>query len=328
MNKLGKLLKIITVGISVGAFALLVQIVANLNLSPDDSSALYGGILEEGYPSAGFLVSYRSDAVATCGYAPLNATLAITASHCVDDSNAIYVGLGKFTINNFQNLKVNKAIQKEGWVKDKKRIDDFAILKLADNNFFREFAQVASPIVGCNYRVVAYGRTQDPDEAALHPRKSAGVCVLSIADSIVTIQGRNSGICFGDSGSPIYYEGTNKVIGVIASIINPDAGDPCAYENTAIVVRADANRNLINENITTSSDSSANGIDIVDGTTIEVAEASVLEKVGLGKLENFDEVGKYSFILNAVIVGIVVIAIGIIFILLTPTKKYPPQTSI
>jgi V8-like Glu-specific endopeptidase len=292
--------------------------IINQNLSLDDSSALYGGELEKGYPSAGYLISYGANGgLKTCGFSVLNKNVAITASHCVDDSTDIYVGKGDFNLNPDKNIKIIKATQKEQWVANKDRSNDFAILNFEDNsNYFQVFAQIASPVEGCNYRVVAYGRTGNSDEDFTKPRKSAILCASDIKSTTFMVKGKDAGICFGDSGSPVYFNGSETVAGVVVSIVLEDPNDstPCKIGNTAIVVRADANQNLINENIESIAADLQN-IEVADGLTIQVADETLWDKIGLGSIP---ENQRLRYLLYVTSAGVVLL---LIVLLVTLTRK-------
>jgi hypothetical protein len=270
--------------------AILVIMIGNGNFAPTDSSALYGGSLESGYPSAGFLVSYADDKVKTCGFSVLGPNVAVTAAHCVDDTQIMYLGKGEFNFDHANQVRVIQARQKQGWVQQTAREDDIAILNFINGGYFTNFAEVSTPVEGCNYRVVAYGRTENPDETT-KPRKSAVFCVNAIFDKIVymTAQNANAGICFGDSGSPVYFNGTNSLMGVVASIVKPKDGeanaDPCQFGNTAIVVRADANESLIN-NTAKEFDPSSPAISLNNQLTIDVATGNQFNVLSFDGIRN------------------------------------------
>src|SRR5690606_17506046 len=122
------------------------------------------------------------------------------------------------------------------WVQNQERSSDFAILNFQNlNGYFTSFSNIASPREGCDMRVVAYGRTENPNEISIKPRKSAIVCASEIGRNTYVISGRGqeSGICFGDSGSPVYYNGTETLVGVVVSIILEDNNQqqPCGFGN-------------------------------------------------------------------------------------------------
>ncbi len=272
MRKIARLLVIVGL-LSLAVFSLYaIYLVGTSDFSPEKSEALYGGQYETGYPSAGFLIIYTANSIKTCGYTAIRPNVAVTAGHCVDDAQRIYLGQGEFSFDHITHAFAAKAQPKQGWAVDKRREDDFAILTFQDANFFREFANISSPIEGCNFRVVAYGRTENAESAATKERRSAILCANAIYDKVFYVTGRDGGICFGDSGSPVYFEGTNNLAGVVASIIKvaDDNSDPCAIGNSAIIVRADTNTNLINAAVQQASPSS-DPIAIDDTLVIEVA---------------------------------------------------------
>lgn len=303
---------------------IVIAILVQRDLSLRDTSALYGGELERGYPSAGYLVSYETGgSFKTCGYSVLNSRIAVTASHCVDNSEEIYLGTGDFSLDKNKQIKVRRAIQKEGWVNSQERSEDFAILEIDDRDgFFQTFAEIASPREGCDYRVVAYGRTEDARETFDKPRKSGSMCAEDIRSKVFFIQGDTAGICFGDSGSPLFYEGTNKLAGVIASIVleDPSNPEPCAIGNKAIVVRADSNQQLINDTIQGLNDRSVSGTSVVDGLTIEVSKQSFWQKVGLTAIDKMPVTQRLQMLLY-ISIGALITLVGItVYFLLKPEK--------
>ena len=315
---------VLLIVLGVGGFLAINQLLRQ-NLSLEDSSALYGGDLERGYPSAGYLISYEpSGVMKTCGYAVLNNRVAVTASHCVDNSENIFLGVGDFSVRKENHIKISKATQKQQWTNNQVRAHDFAILNFNDDNdFFKEFAEVASPVEGCKYKVVAYGRTEDPSENFKKPRKSATLCARDISFNTFIVEGDgSSGICFGDSGSPVFYEGTNKLVGQVVSIILKNPGDtqPCAFGNTAIVVRADANQNLINENIETLN-TGLDGISVVDGLTIQVADQTIFDKIGLSQLNNLSQEEQLQYTLYGTVGLMLLVFLGLLITLTRKPKK-------
>lgn len=304
---------------------ILATYIIQRNQSPTDSEALFGGSVESGYPSAGFLITdNRNGGSKYCGYVAINARVGITAGHCVDDASGMYLGKGEFSFDKTKLIKVDKAVQKSGWADSKLRPDDFAVLNFRNSDgYLRDYAEVASPVEGCRYRVVAYGRTEDPSSIANPPRKSAALCASEITSKVFTVTGYGTGLCFGDSGSPVFYEGTNKVVGVIASIIKKDGDNnenPCSFSNTAIVVRVDSNASLINENVQVA-EPNAPDIEIINGFTVEVASDTLLGRIGLSRLENLSDDEKFNLSIGVIILMIIVILVLIVVLLRRPDKK-------
>lgn len=285
------------------------------NLGVEDSGALFGGRIEKGYLSAGFLVVETQQSLKTCGFSAISNQIAVTAAHCVDDARKIFMGLGQFT-NDTQNLKqVRRAVAKANWVESQIRSDDFAVLTFPNTGYFSDFAKIAAPSEGCIARVVAYGRTEDPIESITKPRKSALLCVSEIGVETFRMTSDTAGICFGDSGSPIYRDGTNELIGVVVSIVKKDPNDtqPCAIGNTAIAVRVDANQRIIQEQL--QADFATNEIlPLNTDTVVDVANETFLERLGLNFLENLSTREKETYLLVGVValIALLLVTIGVL----------------
>ncbi|MBN1331976.1 trypsin-like serine protease [Candidatus Dojkabacteria bacterium] len=275
------------------------------DVAPDDSSALYGGVSEFGYPSAGYVITETSTGIKTCGYSVIDGTKAVTAAHCVDDATGMYLGKGIYTSTRSDDQQVTKAIQKEGWVREESRTDDFALLRFSNDGFFTSFADIKEPAVGCNYRVIAYGRTELPEDPPML-RKSAQLCISDINSKTFRLRGTgDSGICFGDSGSPIYEEGTNNLVGLVVSIVSEDDAktNPCGFNNTAIAVRVDANMTLIDNEDTAVQN--ASDIVVAKEFSIVVANETIAEKLGVNNLTEKDilKIGLGGTVAGMIVVG-------------------------
>lgn len=297
----------------------------NTRLESENSDALYGGELEVGYPSAGFLIGKTSKGgTSTCGFAAISSNMGITAGHCIDDIVSIRVGKGNFSQVDADTLPVIRAFQKDAWVTSHIRSQDFAVIHYDGAGFFTSFAEVASPVEGCHAKVVAYGRTEDPAESILKPRKSATVCVSDINSTTFEIIGESSGICFGDSGSPIYAAGTNQIIGIVVSIIKPEglesSAEACAIGNRATVVRVDSNRNFMNDNAPTQGEVIGD-IPVADIVEVEVVERTFWESIGLEEIENLSTREKEIFLVNTLLVGAVVGVLSLVLYVVWPYRR-------
>ncbi|MCS7317183.1 MAG: S1 family peptidase [Candidatus Dojkabacteria bacterium] len=292
----------------------LLSIWIERNNSIKNFDALFGGRLEKGYPSAGYLIINTQNGLKTCGFSVLSPTVAITASHCLDDAISVVMGLGDFSYAQNNKIVVNSAVQKAGWVNNKNRRDDFAILRFNYTNYFTEFADVDKVEMGCNYRVVAYGRTENIEEFGKFPRKSAKICTFSIEPEIFKIRAdssERSGICFGDSGSPIYIENTNKVVGIVVSILNENKynSDPCDFNNTAIAVRTDYNVTFVNQTFQMSTNQTVNK-ELSNDLLVQVVDQSVFASLGLSFMDNLSSEQKVIAI-SIFLLGIFLIIFGI-----------------
>lgn len=249
------MIKYIRVGLIllvIGLFTALVLVIRERNLAPEDSDALIGGQLEDGYLATGFLITFTSNSsIEYCGATLLDSTTAITAAHCLDKNGARYFGLGEFTTDIRNLYPVANIQQKAGWDRQTSN-NDLAMINLAQSVPFSTLArlEIISPVAGCGYRVVAYGRdnpdlnTPDIDRE----RKSAEICINNIIGDVIVMYSPKGGICLGDSGSAIYIDRTNKMIGVVSAVRKPSDGSPtCFTGNTAFITRVDTGLEFVAE---------------------------------------------------------------------------------
>lgn len=230
--------------------------------SSEDSSAIVGGRIETGYPAAGYMLSNKGDNLFDyCGLVNVNPGTVITAAHCLDDTRGISLGFADFTAEANDQYPVTRLYRNTGWeVKDVRK--DFAVLEYeVDQSSLESVASIGTPREGCDYRVVGYGRESTNENQSLEsrPRKSARVCIDEVDARVFYLVGDTGGICFGDSGSPVFREDTNTVIGVISSIVSERGStDPCFVGNRAVAVRADVSYNeyisTVQENVNTDSE--------------------------------------------------------------------------
>ncbi len=214
-----KLIKLIFLILAIFAFIGFAEKIRQ-NLQPNDSSAIFGGELESGYDFAGYMISDKGNGnIEVCGVAILNQDTAITAAHCADDNTPIYVGTGSFSLNQSDYFRVDTVEVHPNWTNGFGISADLAILKLKDPILLTTYAQIATATTGCEYKVVGYGK-QDNSNNFMPLRKSADLCIKStdFNDGSISFEGETGGLCFGDSGSAIFKEGTNLVVSVASRI--------------------------------------------------------------------------------------------------------------
>lgn len=232
-----KFIKILLI-LLVGLFATLAIIALNRDLSPDRSSALFGGKLENGYNFAGYAISFKDSKVTTCGVVYLSSTIAITAAHCVIDGAEMFVGTDQFKLDKSKNIKVKSFIVNDLW--NGLPYNDIAVLNLESPVNLNTFANISTPERSCNYEIVGYGQNESSisGDFSTKQRKSIEICIESTVDNLAYIKGSSGGICYGDSGSPVFEKSTNKFVGIVSSIISnsKDISGYCAINNSAAVV--------------------------------------------------------------------------------------------
>lgn len=246
-----KAIAILAVFAGVTAVALYLR---QAQLSPTDSDALIGGQLESGFRATGYLITFTGPtSIEYCGATLLDSRTAVTAAHCLDANGARYFGLGEFNSNRSDLYPVSSVQQKPGWDRRSSN-NDLALFSLATDVPISTVARLESsaPLVGCGYRVVAYGR-DNPNLNSLdndRERKSAEICINNIVGDVLVMYAPRGGICLGDSGSPIYIDNTNRLIGVVSAVRKPNDGSPtCFTGNTAFITRVDTGLQFVAETV-------------------------------------------------------------------------------
>lgn len=256
-----KIIKVLLL-IAVILTATLGSIYIGESLAPQDSSALFGGKLESGYEFAGYSIAYQGNKLTTCGATFINPSTVVTAAHCIPNESELYVGFGDFKENRDDNIAVSSFVINPGW--SGRPENDIAILNLIRNVELSEYATTQSPSTGCNYEIVGYGQneTSVPGDFTTKLRKSIQVCIENVIGDIAYLKGSDGGICYGDSGSPVFERSTNRFVGVVSSIVATSASQSsyCAINNIGAIVLPQNYQNFIlSSQFTTSNQLAASG---------------------------------------------------------------------
>lgn len=244
MNKVKKIVFIIASLVFIVSLSVLLFQIVQPNLAPEDSSAVIGGRPESGYPYAGFVISiYDENKVKNCGGTFVGENTVITAAHCIPEDPTVQFGIGDYTLSQDLNYVAKEVLVHPSYKFSTSSIEnDVAILRFSTSPFIQKAVTVA-PKRDCNYVVVGYGLTENDDltnyRSLGKERKSADLCIESFDSKTMLIKGVDGGICFGDSGSPIFEKNTNRLVGVISAILQKDDGQKCRTNNTALAMRAD-----------------------------------------------------------------------------------------
>lgn len=271
-NSFARAIIMLCILVMIGAGGIYIFMQVQRDLAPEDSGALYGGELEFGYPFAGYMIAYNTTGgTSICSMTYLSQNLAVTAAHCTNDGATVWTGVSGFSADSQDNVQASQYTTKPGW-DFKTSFNDLSVVRVDSSKFqLGEYARISPPNLGCNYKVVAYGRTEDESSINLQERlrKSATMCITDIERDVFYIEGSGGGICFGDSGSAIFEADTNRLVGIISAIVASEKGQSarCAIDNRAIVVRVDRNLPFISQ-FTPSIAS------LVDQTTINCLDAN------------------------------------------------------
>ncbi len=214
------------------------------SISTENANALYGGETNlRGYPFSGYINDFSSVfSRQVCGLSYLSSTSGISAAHCFDDKGLYYAGNGTYESNPENSVAIKNYVLHKEW-NPKTLSGDIAFLILENPvENIDTYTQIASPAGGCNYEILAYGSTDIDVLSNYDLRRSSTVCIETITENTFYFKSPDAGVCFGDSGSPIYLKGTNKIVGIVSAITSDKASyskDNCFINNRAVATRAD-----------------------------------------------------------------------------------------
>lgn len=225
------------------------------NNAPTNTGAIFGGRIEQNFISAGYIIAtLETGGAKLCGFTHIQPGVLLTAAHCLDSVSKVVIKVDpsqpEITIPSNQITFIKKSDWNGSDISK-----DVAIItfdpSVTEN---LTLASIAEPKVSCDYRVVGFGRTLEDGSTVSNEereKRSTAVCITSITDDLIYLQGVSGGICLGDSGSPLYLDRENEdiLVGIISSIVieNSSSSEPCFVNNKAVAVRTDANLDFITE---------------------------------------------------------------------------------
>jgi hypothetical protein len=194
---------------------------------------IVGGAIENGYSAAGYLMiatqvrpgdllGPRYSGRLKCTAVLIAPNVVLTAAHCVDDVKSWEVTKLRFGTGPVggRTTGVARRVFHPGYLGDQGH--DLAVLILKGN-----VPGVTPATLGngpaapsCATRAVGYGRTTygpagTPPADGPRLRKSVVQCVEARTGTAIQATGSGGGMCYGDSGGPLFREGTNVVIGIL-----------------------------------------------------------------------------------------------------------------
>jgi secreted trypsin-like serine protease len=228
-----------------------------------------GGSQEAGYPSAGYLVRGATGGNPTtrlCTAVQLGPNLVATGAHCFYDwttsppTNTVGSfswGYGRGEVANSEIYTANSVTIHSGYnpVGSPRFKDDIALVSFNQSIGGGSWSEVVAPVLGTNcgtasasttHTYVGYGR--DTTGGSGVPgnvdgdRKSATQCIDTINTLDLRVTGVNGGLCWGDSGGPLFATGSSRVTGVLSDF---DAVFDCQIGNDMIFTRLSAYKTFI-----------------------------------------------------------------------------------
>jgi hypothetical protein len=216
------------------------QLLSNNNVSSQNAAALVKGRSESGYDYVGYIIS---DKQKVCAATLLDKSTILTAGHCLSYTagESFVFGTGKFSTNKDLLVKIVLVKFAPGFDPQTNQGPDLAIAKLSQPVRASTYPTIGQVSENCEASIVAYGSGVQSGSAPIDyfKKKSGEGCVRAITNNFLVQFSSSVGICFGDSGGPVFKNnGSNEIIGVLSGGIIDQKLDTllCDPGNTAFVV--------------------------------------------------------------------------------------------
>lgn len=238
----------------------------SLNESADE---VVGGVRETGYLPAGYLTQGAVGGNPTgrvCTAVQVGPNLVVTGAHCFYDWSTTPPtnlrttrswGFGRGPVANNEiytatSVTIHGSYNPSG---SPRFANDIALVTFNRAIGGGTWSEVVAPVLGSNcgtatqvnrHTYVGYGRDTpggiDAGPNVPGDRRSATQCVATINTLDLRVTGGDGGLCWGDSGGPLFATGTTGVTGVLSDF---DVVFDCQVGNDMIFTRLSAYRTFI-----------------------------------------------------------------------------------
>ncbi|MCA9386923.1 trypsin-like serine protease [Candidatus Dojkabacteria bacterium] len=220
-----------------------------------DIPVLLNAETEQMYPETVFVFSQKvNGSTFLCGGSAIDSKHIITAAHCLADSVKIKIGASNQIILGSPLREIDSYYTESNWNNIGDKIienadsleaftlysdNDISIIKIKDSESeFTNIAKIGTISPDCGYELTAYGTTLEEINSNLKfPRlkESISVCLSYYNGKTVKITPESgTGICLGDSGSPIYKKDTNEVVAIVSMVLSDDSTQLCKINNIGL----------------------------------------------------------------------------------------------
>jgi len=219
-------------------------------MAPTPVKAIYGGTSSSQSPYIGYMmVQFTNGKAGLCGVNFISPTVGLTAAHCVQSVKQVYPNIGEYT-SSFasRTLPVESITSSPQFNPNADYTDagkgDLAVIQMTSPASVSTYATIASPSTGCDYYIIGYGRDE---KGQRFDRKIITTCISDITADRFMFKSPKAGeqICTGDSGTGIYRQNTNQLVGLVSSF---ESDTTCADAIAFYGTRVDAHINFIKQN--------------------------------------------------------------------------------
>ena len=293
-----------------------VLITRPVNLEP--GQALVKGRLESGYEYVGFIIS---DKQKVCAATLLDESTLITAAHCLAPSagEKFSFGIGDFTVDTDKLTAISVINYAPGFQLGSNLGPDLALAKLSTPISMQTYAVLGKASESCSASIVAYGAGIDSGIAGaeLFKKKSGEGCARAITSNFLVIFNREVGMCFGDSGGPIFEApGSNVIIGILSGglIDNRLEKLVCDPGNTGYVVNVDSYVGFLSDRQFASN--TGTGLRIVEAAEQGELSVDLSRLEPSGALANNDGNDEVNSVINSGNIWLIIAGLGVVTIMM------------
>ncbi|MCA9379485.1 trypsin-like serine protease, partial [Candidatus Dojkabacteria bacterium] len=191
-----------------------------------------------------------NEQIGVCGGVLISPNAILTAGHCTVDAAQMGAATGQVDLNKNKLVPAVNLYSPKNWdatlatAWDLTKVPgDVAVVEMDQK--FSSYSKLGTADLGCGYEIAGYGTTYSELTSGSgidlssgnRAKESIEVCIVDAIEGVLLLQPESgTGLCYGDSGSPVYIKGTDTVVGVLSAVMQNENGDFCDLNNYAVAV--------------------------------------------------------------------------------------------